>query len=156
MTTLKKATIVLLAGIVTATGATYAFADRRGGDRAERMEQRFEQLDADSSGGVTFVEFSAPMLERFNEADANDDGQITAAEIQETIDGGRAERMASRMIERFDIDGDEQVSADELSRLQEKLFALVDRDDSGEISAEELPRRFAGGFGRGGGGRDRK
>lgn len=158
MTTWKKATIVLLAGIVTATAATYAFADKRGGDRgdrAERMEQRFERLDTDSSGGVTFVEFSAPMLDRFNQADANDDGFVTAAEIEQALDGRRAERMADRMVQRFDIDGDEQVSADELQRMQEKVFALADRDDSGEVTAEELPRRFAGGFGHGRGGGDR-
>lgn len=157
MTTLRKAIIVLLASAVTVTGVSVALADSDRGSRAERADERFERLDADSSGGVTFVEFQAPIMERFNEADANDDGVVNAEEVAAAIDGRRAERVAGRMIERFDIDGDEQVSADEIVRIQEKLFALADRDDSGEVSEDELPRRFAGGhgFGRGDRGGDR-
>lgn len=156
MTTFNKAMFVLMASVVTITGVSFALADDRGG-RGERAEQRFERLDTDSSGGVTFIEFQAPMLERFNEADADDNGLISAEEITEALDSRRAERAANRMIDRFDIDGDEQVSADELMRMQEKMFALADRDDSGEVTQDELPRRFAGGhgFGRGDRGGDR-
>ena len=151
MTTFRKTTIALMAVAVTLTGAGYALADERG----PRGAERFERLDADSSGSVTFAEFSAPMMERFNRADADDDGVVSAEEIAAAIEGRRAERMAERLIERFDIDGDDQVSADELVNRQEKMFALMDRDDSGAVTEDELPRRFArhggprGGFGGG-------
>jgi len=150
-TTFHKTTIAFLAAIVTVTGAGYAMADERG----PRGAERFERLDADSSGSVTFAEFSAPMLERFNEADADDNGVVTAEEIAAALEGRRAERMAERMIERFDIDGDEQVSADELVNRQEKMFALMDRDDSGAVTEDELPRRFARHGGQRGGSGDR-
>ena len=148
MKTLTKTAIVALALGVTAAGTSMAMAKDRGGDHAE---MRFERIDADSNGSVTFVEFSKPMLDRFNEADANDDGLVSADEIAEVIEGRRAERMANRMIERFDIDGDEQVSAEELQNRQEKMFALMDRDDSGAITEDELPRRMAGGWRQRGG-----
>ena len=51
--------------------------------------------------------------------------------------------MASRLIERFDIDKDGKVALDELTNRQSKVFALMDRDDSGAITAEELPQRVA-------------
>jgi Ca2+-binding EF-hand superfamily protein len=146
MTLFRKINIALLAAVVTVTGAGIALADDRGGKRGE---MRFERLDADSDGSVTFAEFSRPMMERFNEADADGDGTISAAELEEALESRRAERRASHMIERFDIDGDERVSADEIVNRQEKMFALMDRDDSGVITEDELPRRFAGGKRRG-------
>ena len=151
MTPLNKAMIVLAASAVTVAVAGTAMAGGDRGARGDRAAERFERLDADSSGSVTFAEFSAPMMERFNEADADDDGLVSAQEIARALDGRRAGRMAGRMIERFDIDGDEHVSADELVNRQEKMFALLDRDDSGAVTEDELPRRFAGGpgFGRG-------
>jgi len=146
MTLFRKINIALLATAVTIAGAGIALADDRGGQRGE---MRFERLDADSDGSVTFAEFSRPMMERFNEADADGDGAVDVTELEEALEGRRAERRAGRMIERFDIDGDERVSADEIVNRQEKMFALMDRDDSGAVTEDELPRRFAGGKRRG-------
>lgn len=150
MTALKKAMIALLACAVTATGVGIAVAGGDCGSGGERAAERFERLDADSSGSVTFAEFSAPMMKRFNEADADGDGLVAAEDVAATFDGRRAGRMARRMIEHFDIDGDDQVSAGELTSRQEDMFALLDRDDSGAVTGDELPHRFAGGprFGR--------
>ena len=152
-TTSNLTKMILVALALTVGGTSMALAD--GGKRGERAAERFEQIDADGNGAVTLAEFSAPMLERFNEADADSNGQVNAEEVAAVLDGRRAERMAERMIDRFDIDGNDQISVGELENRQAKMFALLDFDDSGSITAEEMQNRIAMRGGFRGGDRDR-
>ncbi|MEM9999581.1 MAG: calcium-binding protein, partial [Pseudomonadota bacterium] len=73
MNTLKKNRFALaaLATILVATTGI-ASADARDRDRMGGQE-RFETMDADGNGQVTFAEFQARMLERFTEIDADND-----------------------------------------------------------------------------------
>lgn len=152
MKTMTKTAVVALAVTVGAIGITAAYAadrDRAGGmrDHGPRAEMRFERIDADSDGSVTFTEFFQPMAERFAEADADANGLVTFEEIVEAADNRRAARMAGRMISRFDTNGDGQLAIDEIQERVEKQFALMDFDNSGAVTEDELPRRFAGGRG---------
>ena len=107
-----------------------------------RRQARLERIDADKSGDITFEEFAAAMNTRINRFDANSDGKLTVAEIASEIDGRRAQRRASRFVERFDIDRDETVTLAEIENRQKKRFALLDMNDDGKVVADELPRRF--------------
>ncbi|MEO0544360.1 MAG: hypothetical protein AAFY99_11125 [Pseudomonadota bacterium] len=145
MNYLKKNRFALaaLATIVLATTGI-ASAEAKNRDR-DGGAARFEQMDANNDGQVTFAEFQTLMLERFAEVDTDDDNLVTQAEIEEVADGRRGGRMVRGLIAMFDINQDEQVSLEELNNRQQKLFALADFDDSGFITEDELPReRFAG------------
>ena len=102
---------------------------------------RFDRLDADQSGDVTFEEFSAALKSRIGDADKDHDGKMTVAEIAPEIERMRAERMARRIVERFDIDGDGMLTAAEIESRQKKMFALLDRNDDGKVVKDEMPRR---------------
>jgi len=127
-----------------AGGTAYAAGpdtDGPGEPGGSRTMMRFERMDVDDSGDVTFEEFSAMMQSRIGDADANKDGKMTVDEIAAEIERMRAERMARRLIERFDTDGDGALTAAEIQSRQKKMFALMDRNDDGKIEKGEMPRR---------------
>ena len=132
-----------LAGIAggTAYAAGPGDSDGAGGPDGPRRMMRFDRMDKDSSGDVTFEEFSAALKSRFGDADANKDGKVTVEELAAEIERMRAERMAKRMIDRFDANGDGVLSADEVDSRQKKMFALLDKNDDGKIEKDEMPQR---------------
>jgi len=116
-------------------------AMRGPGRRADRMLQR---LDQDGSGDISVEEFSQRRLGWLSEADADGDGVISMEELTSAIDQRRQERREARLLARFDINGDGQITIEELERHQEKRFALMDRNDDGVLTADEMPRRGEG------------
>ena len=77
--------------------------DMRGGQRGGMdREQMFDRADADDSGDVTYEEFAAAFGGRFTSADADKNGELTVGEVADGIQRMMAERMAARVIERFD------------------------------------------------------
>ncbi len=140
---MKKSTKIAFAflALASTTGTvTTAMAqeERRGGGT------RFEETDANSSGDITFEEFAAAMKNRVGNADTNSDGKMTVAEIASEIERMRAERMARRIVERFDANGDGALTTAEIELRQRKMFALMDRNDDGKVVKEEMPRRWQG------------
>lgn len=142
---MKRSTKLAMAfAAVAVTAATGAMAsDRNGGGKGQ---MRFERADADSSGDISFEEFSAAMKGRFETADSDGDGKVTMAEIASAIEKTRAERMAKRMMARFDTNGDGVLTAAEVEGRQQKIFAYLDRNEDGKIEKSEMPRR--GGWGK--------
>ena len=126
---------VAIAGALTTSSLAADNNMRRGGQRM------IERADADKSGDVTFDEFAAAMDGRFVNADVNKDGKITVGELADEIERMRAERMAKRLIRRFDANGDGELTKAEIENRQKKRFALLDKNDDGKITADELPRR---------------
>jgi hypothetical protein len=116
-------------------------AMRGPGRRADRMLQR---LDQDGSGDISVEEFSQRRLGWLSEADADGDGVISMEELTSAIDQRRQERREARLLARFDINGDGEITIEELERHQEKRFALMDRNDDGVLTADEMPRRGEG------------
>lgn len=142
---MKKSTKIALTFLAIAgAAASTAFAADRDGRRDGRQGMRFERADADSSGDVTFEEFAAAMKNRIGNADADKDGKMTVGEIASEIERMRAERMARRIVQRFDTDGDGALTTAEIESRQKKRFALLDRNDDGKIVKEEMPRRWHG------------
>ena len=142
---MKKSTKIALTFLAIAgAAASTAFAADRDGRRDGRQGMRFERADTDSSGDVTFEEFAAAMKNRIGNADADKDGKMTVGEIASEIERMRAERMARRIVQRFDTDGDGALTTAEIESRQKKRFALLDRNDDGKIVKEEMPRRWQG------------
>ena len=141
----KSITLAMAFAAVAASAGTAAFASDRSGNRDGRM--RLERADADKSGDISFEEFSAAMQNRIANADADKDGKITVAEMASEIEKMHAERMAKRIMTRFDTNGDGVLTSDEVEGRQKKIFAYLDRNEDGKIDKGEMPRR---------GGRDRK
>lgn len=139
MKTTTRLAVAFLALAGAAGGVAQAQDRRNDGERGPGM--RLERADADNSGDVTFEEFQAAMKNRMGGADANGDGKMTVEEIAVEIQRQRSERMARRMIERFDVDGDGALTMAEIENRQKKQFALLDRNDDGKISDEEMPKR---------------
>ena len=154
MKTTTKTALVALAVTIGAAGIATAYAadgNRMGGPRGDglRAEMRFERIDADGDGAVTFTELFQRVAEHFAEADADDSGLVTLEEIVAAVDNRRAARMAGHMLSRFDTDGDGRLAIDEVEERLQKHFALLDFDNSGSVTEDEMPHRFAMGH-RGG------
>ena len=145
---MKKTTGMALAFLALSAAVTgSAVADRRhGGGEAGMMGgpdggmQALERADADNNGEVTFDEFKKAAGDRFVLADVNKDGKVTVEEMAAAIEKMRAERMAKRMIERFDSDGDGSVTLAEIDNGQKEIYALLDRNDDGKLIKDEMPR----------------
>ncbi len=129
-----------LAFAAMAASAGASLAADAAGDRAERVQRRFEKADVDKSGDITFEEFAAAMNTRFEGADADKDGKMTVGEIASEIDRMRSRRMAERLVKRFDANADGVLTADEVQSRQKKMFALLDRNDDGKIVPAEMPK----------------
>ena len=112
------------------------------------MHGNMRKADADKSGDITFDEFSAAMKGRIENADANHDGKVTVEELAAYLEKAHYERLARRMISRFDTNGDGQLTEDEVEARQKKLFALLDKNGDGKIEKSEM--RGMGGWRHGG------
>jgi Ca2+-binding EF-hand superfamily protein len=152
---MKTTTKLALAFTTLATFAGQAHAemgpdggDRRHGGRLGFGQVSLEKMDADKTGDVTFEEFKKAAGERFVLADANKDGKVTVEEMAVAIEKVRAERMAKRMIERFDVDGDGSITQAEIDTNQQKHYALLDKNDDGKLMKDELEPKKKGWFGR--------
>jgi hypothetical protein len=141
---MKKSTKMALAFIALSTSlGGAAFADKRqgAGFGMGGMMGRLDLADADNNGEITFEEFSKAANDRFTLADVNKDGKVTVEEMAAAIEKMRAERMAARMIKRFDADNDGSVTLAEIQNGQKEVYALLDRNDDGKLVGDEMPRK---------------
>jgi Ca2+-binding EF-hand superfamily protein len=138
MTKTIRLAMAFLAVAASAATASAAEGSMKGNDRAAA---RFERTDADSSGDVSFEEFTAVMSGSMEGADTDGDGKMTVGELAVQIEKNRAERMARRMVERFDTDGDGALTTAEIEARQKKFFAWLDRNDDGTLQKDEMPSR---------------
>jgi hypothetical protein len=138
----------LVGGVAYAAGPDSDSSGGPGGGGGRGAMMRFDRMDTDNSGDVTFEEFSAMLKSRVGDADADKDGKITVDELAAEIEKIRAERMAQRLIDRFDTDGDGVLTAAEVDSRQKKMFALLDKNDDGKIEKDEMPQNKGGRWGR--------
>ena len=104
--------------------------------RAEHMEKRFTEMDADKDGKITAAELEAFRAARFAAADANGDGKLSLEEMDAARAEQRKERFG-RMIAKLDKDGDGQLSAEEMPARGDRMMKL-DTDGDGAVSLEEM------------------
>lgn len=120
-----------------------ALEDEAGGDAMDRRDGRrgwMSRLDEDGSGDISADEFGNRRLGWLVEGDEDGDGVLSMDEITAAVEQRRQERREARLLRRFDIDGDGEVTVEELERQQEEWFALLDRNDDGALSREEMRR----------------
>lgn len=152
MTSMKKFTVIALAGTMLASGlAVAAMAnDHRDGARERdrgaasfRAGERFARADTDGDRMISLDEFQAGATERFTTLDADGDGSVTAAEIVAERQL-RAEERAERRIARIDTNEDGVLSLEEMTAASEARFARMDRDEDGSLEPRELRRAWRG------------
>ena len=133
----KQILIATLLSLTAAAAGTLAVA--KPGFGPERQKPTFEQLDADSNGELTTAELEAMGKKRFTEVDTNGDGLLSAEEMAAHQQARIAEYTA-KMIEKFDKDGDGQLSEAEMPERPgpHKLFEKADTDGNGSISKAEF------------------
>jgi Ca2+-binding EF-hand superfamily protein len=138
--TMRKSTRLALgfAALAGAIATTAYAAEGTKGSAMQGMHANMHKADADKSGGITFDEFSAAMKGRFEAADTNHDGKVTVEELAAQLEKEHYERMAKRMIARFDTKGDGVLTLDEVEGRQKKLFALLDKNDDGKLEKREM------------------
>lgn len=116
----------------------------------------FAEIDADKSGAITQAEFVAFGRTRFTEglsaADTDGNGVVSRAEILAGLERAvdrRGGRMADRLLERGDTNGDGGLSAEEIRAMAAagpgrgrgpggQIFDRLDANDDGSVSAEEF------------------
>ena len=147
----KTRSSLALMAVLALSGAalsTAAMADRMGegpmgGMGGPMAGLDFAAVDADKDGKITTAEMDAYRSAQVTAADADKDGKISAAELSAMHMARmqeRAERMAARMIERHDADGDGMLTAAEmLTRpAPDRLFEMADTDGDGALSEAEI------------------
>ncbi len=159
---MKLTMSVAVAGVIAVTAVSPAAAGNHGkeGEWRGKMHQvMFSDLDADSDGRLTQDELASANQVWLSKNDADGDGSLSKEELQAAMMrmvSETAQRMADRMFERQDDNGDGLISVDELDRMKtgSRMFSRLDSDDDGMISESEFN---AAGDKRGGGRhRDRK
>ncbi len=106
-------------GVINAAGERSERRAKRGGDRTERMAQRFAQADTDNSGGLSQAELAA----------------MHEARGERGKRGNRGKR--GGMFLSADANGDQAISRAEFDAAVQARFAKLDSDGNGAISAEE-------------------
>lgn len=111
-----------------------------GGKRGRHAAKMFDDFDADKDGKVTQAEVDARVAERIKAFDADGNGQLSLEEFQ----GLWLDHMRKRMVDgfqRFDDDGDAQVTSAEMTSPFGRFIERFDRDGDGAVSKDELRRK---------------
>jgi Ca2+-binding EF-hand superfamily protein len=145
---MRKSTKLALAfaALAGAVGTT-AYAENNASAKIrDDMMMRLDKTMRDSNGTITFDQFSDAMNARLKKMVADNGGKLTVAQLADALEKARYERMAKRIIERYDTRGDGTLTTDDITSRQKKVFAMLDRNNDGKIEKSELPK--GGRFGR--------
>ncbi|MBN9218844.1 MAG: hypothetical protein J0I79_12895 [Mesorhizobium sp.] len=139
---MRKTTKLAFAFIALA-GAVGSAAYAENTDSARMRERTMMRLDRamnDNGGAITFDQFSDAMDARLKKLVADNGGKLTVAELADALEKARFERMARRIIARYDSKGDGILTADDIIGREKKVFAVLDKNNDGKIEKSELPR----------------
>jgi len=140
---MRKTTGLALAFVALAGAVgTTAYAENNASARMrEGTMMRLDKAMKDSNGTINFDQFSDAMNARLKKLVADNGGKLTVAQLAEALEKARFERMARRIIERYDTRGDGTLTADDITSRQKKIFAMLDQNNDGKIEKSELPKR---------------
>jgi Ca2+-binding EF-hand superfamily protein len=100
----------------------------------------FEKYDEDDNGMVTQDEFANIVKERFNRCDDNNDGKVTFSEYKESKFSKFMPDMANRIFDRYDLDRNQVVDAEEISKMTKREFKEMDSDRNSHVTQDEMKR----------------
>lgn len=145
---MRKSTKLALAfaALAGAVGTTAYAENNASAKMRDDMMMRLDKTMRDSNGTITFDQFSDAMNARLKKMVADNGGKLTVAQLADALEKARYERMAKRIVERYDTRGDGTLTIDDITSRQKKVFAMLDRNNDGKIEKSELPK--GGRFGR--------
>ena len=139
---MRKSTRLAFAFIALA-GAVGSAAYAENIDSAKIRERTMMRLDRamnDNGGTITFDQFSDAMNARLKKLVAANGGKLTVAQLADALEKARFERMAKRIIARYDTRGDGTLTMDDITGREKKVFAMLDKNNDGKIEKSELPK----------------
>jgi Ca2+-binding EF-hand superfamily protein len=112
-----------------------------GGDRPNRPQMNFDDLDKDKDGKISKSEWQGPP-QFFDRMDANHDGFIDKQEWEawrsRAAGGGAGPgRITDSVLKYLDTNHDGKVSRDEFAKITQ-IFDALDKNHDGALTAEEL------------------
>lgn len=127
----------ILAGAILVAGVAVAEAPKGSGLQGPT----FETLDTDGNGAISQAEMWDRPRARFAEADADGSGGLSIDELRARMDA-KADRRATRMLERMDSDGDGQLTFAEMADNPRaaRRFERIDKDGDGKLSRAEFDK----------------
>lgn len=139
---MRKSTKFALAFVALAGAVgTTAYAENNASAKMrEGMMLRLNKAMKDSDGTITFDQFSDAMNARLKKMVADNGGKLTVAQLADALEKARFERMAKRIIARYDTKGDGTLTTDDITGREKKVFAMLDRNNDGKIEKSELPK----------------
>lgn len=135
--------VLAITAIALASAATVVMAHPEGqADRGAKFE-RLRAADTNADGLLSRTEAAAlpRIAQRFDAIDANADGQVSFDELRGFRHKARGEKRAERFLKRLDADNDGKVSKAEALAKATERFERADANKDGFITAEELPAR---------------
>ncbi|MER9652619.1 hypothetical protein NKJ26_03750 [Mesorhizobium sp. M0152] len=143
---MRKSTKLALAFVALAGAVgTTAYAENNASAKMrDGMMMRLDKAMKNSNGTITFDQFSDAMNARLKKLVADNGGKLTVAQLADALEKARFERMAKRIIARYDTKGDGTLTTEDIAGREKKIFAMIDRNNDGKIEKGELPkgRRF--------------
>ncbi len=104
-----------------------------------RMEQSFEEADANNDGVVSREEYRNARAKKFSRLDRNGDGYFDESDIPKRRMGRKAggERI-DQLRDQFDTNRDQRVSESEFANGPTLAFDRADKDGNGLLTAQEI------------------
>lgn len=139
---MRKSTKLALAfaALAGAVGTTAYAENNASAKMREDTMMRLNKAMSDSDGAITFDQFSDAMNARLKKLVAANGGKLTVAQLADALEKARFERMARRIIARYDTKGAGTVTTDDITGREKKVFAMLDKNNDGKIEKSELPK----------------
>jgi len=139
---MRKSTKLALAFIALAGAVgTAAYADEHAGwQRRDRTPTRLDKALDDAGGSISFEQFSNVMDTRLKKMVADNGGKLTVEQLANALEKERFERMARRIVARYDTKGDGTLTTDDITGREKKMFAMLDNNNDGKIEKNVLPK----------------
>ena len=132
-----KKTVATMIALALAATATVTLAEP--GDRGGKMLERLKAADTNADGLISRAEAAAlpRIAERFDEIDANRDGQVSFEELRASRKHGHGHGRGGHL-KRMDTDGDGKLSRNEALAAAAARFDAADANKDGFVTPEEM------------------